>query len=298
MAWRSVYIGNSAKLSLADSKLVIRQDQEVRIPLEDIDTLILDNYAVTTTLNLLSELASNNIATIVCDKHHLPCGELLPLSQHSRQAKISKQQIEMSPTLRKQLWRRIVIQKIANQATALRYFDCNDAASQLDALSRQVKSGDTDNRESIAARIYFAQLLDDSTRRKPMWYNSALNYCYAIVRSIVARSIAARGLIPSQGLFHHSELNSFNLADDLIEPFRAACDIHVLDTVYTRHIGDERDANLTMDDRHAILDIINKCVIINNKKFEVRRAVEIVVDSLIDAIERDNTELLSLPQIS
>ena len=298
MAWRSVYIGNPAELSLADSKLVIQQDQEVRIPLEDIDTLVLDNYAVTTTLNLLGELASNNIATVVCDSHHLPCGELLPLSQHSRQAKISKQQIEMSSTLRKQLWRRIVIQKIINQAEALRHFHHDEAAGQLDDLSHQVKSGDTDNRESIAARIYFARLLDDSTRRKPMWYNSALNYCYAIVRSAVARSIAARGLIPSQGLFHHSELNSFNLADDLIEPFRAICDIYVLDNVYTSHIGDEADANLSIDDRHAILDIINKYVIINGKRFEVRRAVEVVVDSLIDAINTDDAGKLILPKIS
>ena len=160
-----------------------------------------------------------------------------------------------------------------------------------------VKSGDTSNRESIAARIYFDQLLDDATRRKPIWHNAALNYGYAMVRSHIARHIAARGLVASQGIFHHNELNSFNLADDLIEPYRAAVDLYILEKVAPLHVGD-RDTSLTKHDRQLIIDILNYCVIINGKKFTVKHAIERTVESFIECIEVKEARKLLLPKIA
>lgn len=295
MGWRVISIENPTKLSLERGSLVIEQDQRAKIPIEDIDALIVDTYA-TITASLLSELATRGVATILCDDKHTPCSITMPLSQHSRQAKVTQWQIDMSQPLRKNLWQTIVKQKIINQAAVLSKFNYNDQAGQLIKLATEVRSGDTTNRESIAARIYFDALLDDSTRRKPTWYNSALNYCYAIIRSVVARSIAVRGLIPSLGLFHHSELNSFNLADDLIEPYRAFVDNYVLSTMATRHIGDT-DANLTSEDRHLAIDILNNSVIINRKQFVVRDAIDITTESLVKAIGNKSVSELLLPQI-
>ena len=224
MGWRVVSIENPAHLSLERGSLVIKRDEVIKLPIEDIDTVVIDNYAITMSANLLGELAVNNVATIICDAKHTPCTVVAPLSQHSRQAKVTQMQIGMSQPLRKNLWQVIVKQKIINQAAVLSKFDYDETAGKLIKLTTEVRSGDTTNRESIAARLYFAELFDDATRRKPTWYNSALNYIYAIVRSVVARSISARGLVPSLGLFHHSELNNFNLADDVIEPFRPFVD--------------------------------------------------------------------------
>ncbi len=159
-----------------------------------------------------------------------------------------------------------------------------------------VKSGDTSNRESIAARIYFDQLLDDATRRKPIWHNAALNYGYAMVRSHIARHITARGLVASQGIFHHNELNSFNLADDLIEPYRAAVDLYILEKVAPYHI-DDRDTSLTKHDRQLIIDILNYYVIMNGKKFTIKHAVERTVESFIECIEVKEARKLLLPKI-
>jgi len=160
-----------------------------------------------------------------------------------------------------------------------------------------VKSGDTSNRESIAARIYFDQLLDDATRRKPIWHNAALNYGYAMVRSHIARHIAARGLVASQGIFHHNELNSFNLADDLIEPYRAAVDLYILEKVAPLHVGD-RDTSLTKHDRQLIIDILNYYVIMNGKKFTTKHAIERTVESFIECIEAKEARKLLLPKIA
>ena len=266
------------------------------MPIEDIDTVVIDNYAVTMSTNLLSELAVNNVATIICDTSHIPCTIVTPLSQHSRQSKVTQMQIAMSQPLRKNLWQAIVKQKIVNQAAVLSKFGYDETAGKLIKLTTEVRSGDTTNRESIAARLYFADLFDDATRRKPTWYNSALNYTYAIVRSVVARSIAARGLVPSLGLFHHSELNSFNLADDVIEPYRPFVDDYVLSVISIRHVGDIGDSSLTKGDRRLAIDILNNYVMINNKQFTVRDAVDITVESLVRAIKDGATTKLELPR--
>ena len=294
MAWRVVAIENPARLSLRDNQLVIAQEMESTLPIEDIDALILDNYGSTITTNLLTALATKGTTTVICNEKHLPASVLLPYSQHSRQAKVSRQQLSMSQPLKKQLWQQIIISKITNQADVLRSCGLDD--STLRSLANDVKSGDTSNRESIAARIYFDQILGDATRRKPIWHNAALNYGYAMVRSHIARHIAARGLIASQGLFHHNELNSFNLADDLIEPYRAVVDMYILENVAPHHTGDP-DSSLTKHDRQLAIDILNYYVIMNVKKFTVRHSVERTVESLIECIETKEADKLLLPKI-
>ena len=293
MAWRVIGIENPARLSLRDNQLVVAQDNEASLPIEDIDALILDSH-ITVTSKLLTALATGSVTVVICDDKHLPASVLLPYSQHSRQAKVSRGQLAMSQPLKKQLWQQIVISKITNQADVLRQIGLDDAP--LRDYANDVKSGDTSNRESLAARVYFDQLLDDATRRKPMWHNSALNYGYAMVRSHIARHIAARGLVASQGIFHHSELNSFNLADDLIEPYRAAVDLYVLEKLAPLHIGDN-DASLTKHDRQVLIDILNFSVIIKNKKFTLKHAVERTVESFIESIETKEASKLLLPKI-
>lgn len=296
MGWRVVSIENPAHLSLERGSLVVKRDEIVKLSIEDIDTVVIDNYAVTMSANLLSELAVNNVATIICDTSHIPCTIVTPLSQHSRQSKVTQIQIAMSQPLRKNLWQAIVKQKIVNQAAVLSKFGYDETAGKLIKLTTEVRSGDTTNRESIAARLYFADLFDDATRRKPTWYNSALNYTYAIVRSVVARSIAARGLVPSLGLFHHNELNSFNLADDVIEPYRPFVDDYVLSVISIRHVGDIGDSSLTKEDRRLAIDILNNYVMINNKQFTVRDAVDITIESLVRAIKDGMATKLELPR--
>ena len=295
MAWRVVAIENPARLSLRDNQLVIAQDVEATLPIEDLDTLVLDSYGITTTANLLTALATKNTTTVICDEKHLPASVILPYSQHSRQAKVSRQQLAMSQPLKKQLWQRIVEQKITNQADVLQAVGLDD--TPLRAYASDVKSGDTSNRESLAARVYFDQLLDDATRRKPIWHNAALNYGYAMVRSHIARHIAARGLVASQGIFHHNELNSFNLADDLIEPYRAAVDLYILEKVAPLRVGDH-DASLTKHDRQLIIDILNYYVIIDGKKFTIKHAIERTVESFIECIEVKEVCKLLLPKIA
>lgn len=294
MAWRVIGINNPAQLSVKDQQLVIKQDESLNLPIEDIDALILDSYRLTLTANLVTELSASGTTVVICDDKHLPSSVILPYSQHSRQAKVSRQQLAMGATLKKQLWSRIIVQKIINQADVLAKYSHDDSA--LRELARDVKSGDPTNRESQAARLYFTKLLDDTTRRKPMWHNAALNYGYAMVRSHIARHIAARGLITSQGIFHRNELNGFNLADDIIEPYRATVDDYILSVVAPRHIGDP-DTSLTREDRQLIVDILNAPVMLQGKQFTLKHAVERTIESFVQAIQDDSAALLTLPTL-
>lgn len=293
MAWRIVGINNPAHLSLKDNRLVVEQDQTVSLPLEDIDSLILDSYGITTSTNLMTELSDKGTTVVVCDSKHLPSSILMPYSQHSRGAKVSRRQLAMSLPLKKRLWQKIVISKISNQAQvfSLAGFD----PSRLLELASEVRSGDSTNRESLAARFYFTELLDDATRRNPTWHNSALNYGYAMVRSHIARHIAARGLVASQGIFHRSELNSFNLADDLIEPFRAIVDAYVLLDVAPVSDSTATDDELTLADRQRLIGVLNSCVMIAGKRFTIKDAVEMMVESFVKAFEDMDTDKLLLP---
>ncbi len=292
MAWQVIGVSNPAQLSVKDHQLVIKQDDTVSLPIEDIDALILDSYGLTFTANLITELSTSGTTVVICDEKHLPTSVILPYSQHSRGAKVSRRQLAMGATLKKQLWSRIIIQKITNQAAVLAKHHYDNAF--LCKLASEVKSGDPTNRESQAARAYFSPLLDDATRRKPMWHNAALNYGYAMVRSHIARHIAARGLIASQGIFHRSELNSFNLADDIIEPYRAVVDDYILSVVALRHVGDV-DASLTKEDRQLITDVLNTPVIFQGRHLTLKHAIERTIESFVQAIQDDTSSSLLLP---
>lgn len=294
MAWRVIGISNPAQLSAKDHQLVVKQGETVSVPIEDIDALVIDSYGITLTTTLLTELATSSTTVVICDDKHLPASVLLPYSQHSRQAKASRQQLAISQPFKKQLWQKIIIRKILNQAAVLDKFNYDNTA--LLELTSKVYSGDSTNRESLAARLYFSKLLDDATRRKPLWYNAALNYGYAMVRSHIARHLAARGLVVSEGIFHRSELNSFNLADDIIEPFRPLVDNYIVGQLAPLHMGDP-DASLSKLDRERIVDILNIRVIIDDKKYSLKHAVERTVESFVQSIEAGESSLLELPKL-
>lgn len=297
MAWRTIVIENPAKLSLKDNKLVITQDEQVSLPLEDIDSLVIDSHEIIVTVNILASLAKFGVNTIICDSKHLPATIVLPHGQASRGTKNARHQLGIGEALRKQLWRKNIMQKISNQAEVLRRNDYIELSKRLEKLSATVRSGDVSNNEAVAARLYFDALLGDATRRKPLWYNSALNYGYALVRSSLARAVASRGLITEIGINHHSELNQYNLVDDLIESFRPLVDNYVLSKVHTIRREDEYDAILSQEDRKYLVDVLNEYGIINNKRYTIKHLTDMVVESFVNAISQDEVDLFRLPDI-
>ncbi len=207
-------------------------------PVEDLGVVVVENRAITITVPVMQELLRGNVALVVCDEHHLPCGMLENLDGNRTRQKVVEAQLSASQPLKKQLWRQCVKAKIRNQAALLREMGLH--ADAVANCARYVKSGDADNREGVAAKLYWEELFSGKFKRERfgMEPNSGLNYAYALLRAATARALAGSGLLCVVGIHHGNQYNSFGLADDLMEPYRPYMDRAVLELIAA---GEYRD---------------------------------------------------------
>ncbi len=226
------------------------------MPLEDIGAVIISHPAVRLTHAAISELCEHNAGLIVCNRRHMPTGMMMPMAANYIQTARMMAQSELTEPAKKGLWRIIVKAKIRAQANVLKTFYGND--SGLFDLSKKVKSGDPDNIEARASRLYWPRLFGDDFRRTPQGgdtLNGFLNYGYAVVRSMMTRAICGGGLNPTLGLHHHNRYNPFCLADDLMEPYRTVVDAVAL---CLRRGGQDQDLSLNREGKQALISgIIN-----------------------------------------
>ncbi len=295
MAWRGLHLTEPSHLSLADGQVVVsRKDGDVRIALEDTAWIVLDSPRSTITGALLSACMSAGVALIATDETHTPSGVVLPFHRHFRQAEIAQRQVAVSAPFKKRVWQRIVCAKIENQAGALSRVGRGGSHTLLQ-MAKQVGSGDPSNVEARAARYYWSQLWpefrrDDGGDRR----NKLLNYGYAVVRSGVARSAVASGLLPAFGLKHTSVSNAFNLADDLVEPFRPFID--ALAWKLTENGAASRE-ELSVDDRRAMAAALLEEASYGEDTVTLLVAAEKTAESLVRAIEHALPEGLELPRL-
>ena len=291
MGFRNIKIDSHVKLSIKNQQLNIETDIARQIPLEDINCIIIENQTVTVSAYLLQKMADMGIAVYVCDEKHLPNAVLLPMVRHSRHFKILKYQIEAGKPLQKRLWQQIVVQKIRNQALCLAYLEL-DGSEELMKMCKEVQSGDRTHVEAKAA-FYFKSLYGlGFSRGNDHIINAALNYGYAIVRGLIARSIVCYGLEPSIGVFHHSELNNFNLADDMIEPFRPLVDLYVAQNYDIAEI----DSDLTPERKRGIFGIINYDMDMKGEKRIISNCIDMLVASYSSALQGKRSDL-ELPEL-
>ena len=292
MGFRNIKIDSHVKLSIKNQQLYIEADILRQIPLEDINCIIIENQTVTVSAYLLQKMADMGITVYVCDEKHLPNAVLLPMVRHSRHFKILKYQIEAGKPLQKRLWQQIVVRKIRNQALCLAYLDL-DGSEELMKKCKEVQSGDRTHVEAKAAAFYFKSLYGlGFSRGNDHVINSALNYGYAIVRGLIARSIVCYGLEPSIGVFHHSELNNFNLADDMIEPFRPLVDLYVAQNYDIAEI----DSDLTPERKRGIFGIINYDMDMKGEKRIISNCIDMLVASYSGALQGKRSDL-ELPEL-
>lgn len=223
---------------------------DARIPCEDLSLVVTDHREISFSHSALVALAENGAALVICGNDHLPVAMLLPVSTHTEVAARLRDQIRAGAVLPKQLWKQIVSAKIRAQATNIEH--APEAQRRLLALARNVRSGDSNNAEAQAARIYWGQVFSASIsdfrrvpgeRERP---NCMLDYGYAVIRAAVARAIIGAGLHPTLGLHHSNRSNAFALADDLLEPLRPIVDrrVRTLLSEGHHHLGQATKAEL------------------------------------------------------
>lgn len=228
MLKRTLFFSTPFCLSLRNDQLIMQTreapDMQKSIPIEDIGVVVLEHPQTSVTLPLLNALSDNNAAVIFCGENRMPNAMLMNLDSNKTQGESYRAQVEASEPLKKGLWRQIVEAKIRNQAALLRKLGRD--GDKLKPYYMNVKSGDADNREGIAARIYWSELFGREfvRMREGSEPNNLLNYGYTILRAAVARSLMGSGLLPAFGIFHRNRYNAFPLADDVMEPYRPYLD--------------------------------------------------------------------------
>lgn len=284
MGYRNIFIANTARLSAKNEQLIVNSGEVFSFPLEDIRCVLIEDTRTTVSTALLAKFAEAGIAVLICNSNHLPTASLQPINSYSRQLKQIKLQINASVPLKKRLWQKIVKSKIINQSKCLELTD-NSGADLLENLSEEVKSGDPANIEGRAAAHYFRNLFEKEFKRSDdTVLNAMLNYGYAIVRAYICRTICLYGFEPSLGIHHCSELNNFNLADDIIEPFRPLVDLYISKRL-------NNNETFSTVEKTELLKILNTDVRIDNKRYSASNAIELVVQSYSDCLKNGAADI-------
>lgn len=281
MGYINVFLNSETKINIKNNQLAFVSDKKsIDYPLEDINSVMVDNPNTVVSFATISKLAEYGILTYVCDNKHLPNGIIIPFYNHYQTLTMYNMQINMSKPLQKNLWQSIVKNKISNQNEVLNIFGCKD---KLKMLASNVLSGDSSNNEAKASAVYFKSLFGKGFTRKSdvLLTNSFLNYGYAVVRGCVARSVVVHGLLPFLGVFHHNQFNQFNLADDLIEVFRPLVDLFVR--------AELCDATkLSPQVKFKLCDLVNYEILIDNQKHTLNNAIDMFVESFAKSINQKN----------
>lgn len=305
MIKRTLCFSNPAYLSLTNGQLVIKmpevekadlpetfKESTVRtVPIEDIGVVVLDNRQITITQGAIEAMLENNCAIITCDGSHLPVGLMLPLCGNTTQSERFREQIDASLPLKKQLWQQTVQCKIHNQAAVLKQTRGAVVKNML-AWENDVRSGDADNLEGRAAAYYwknmFPDVADFTRDRDGVAPNNLLNYGYAILRAVVARSLVASGLLPTLGIHHHNKYNAYCLADDIMEPYRPYIDLLV--TNITAKFGYPEELTAELKRELLIIPVLD--VVIGGQRSPLMTAVAQTTASLYKCFSGDARKIV------
>ena len=319
MIKRTLYFGNNAYLHTKDQQLIIdfadNENPPAKVPIEDIGVVILDAFQLTISQTLITRLLDNNVALITCNEKHMPQGLMLNLDGNNIQQERFKYQVVASLPLKKQLWQQTVKAKIANQRALLLKigkskvsFQAKPSVSSPSVSSSfenmqywqdSVKSGDPDNYEVRTAAFYWKTIFSDiitgfKRGRFELDPNNLLNYAYAILRAVTARSLVASGLMPTLGIHHHNKYNAYALADDIMEPYRPYADELVRDLIekYYTPEWDEDEFKLTTEIKKELLQIPVVDVIIDEEKSPLMIAMQRTTTSLFHCYAGNSRKIL------
>ena len=293
MGYRQVVIKKSEKMHFKDNQLIIEKEGiSSKVPLEDINYVLIEDPTTIITTRLLSEFGKNAISLIVCDEKFEPTSIMYPYNYHFKQLDVFNNQLHVTDDVKKELWNQIVKRKIENSIRVLEMTSKEEfPISKLTSYLDEITDGDIKNREGLAAKMYFRSLFgNDFIRFYDDAINASLNYGYTILASAIIRNLAVYGLNTYLGIHHNSKINNFNLAYDFLEPYRSIVDKFVYDN------KDDICYPLSFDFRKKLINLLNKEVLHKNKKYTVEYSISLLIQSYIKSFSSGEI-ILDLPTI-
>ena len=269
-------ISSRAKLDYQMGYMVIRREDVVKVHLSEVSMILIESTAVSLTTALLAELTRQKIKVIFCDEKRNPSSELVAYyGSHDTSNKV-RNQIQWTKSAKEAVWTEIVSEKIRKQRDFLYERNSLAEAELLDTYVKNMAWNDETNREGHAAKVYFNGLFGmEFTRTSDCLINAALNYGYSILLSAFAREVVSNGYITQIGLFHDNMFNHFNLASDLMEPFRILVD---------RTVAKMNLEHFEHEEKMVLVNILNQEVMTDGKRQYVNNAIKIYCKSVFDAL--------------
>ena len=291
MSFRTLEITSPTEIHIKNSQLELSQEgkEPLFIPVEDLCQITTIGPNIRLSTMDLSILSKYHVAVTTLDDKYLPTAIVLPFEGNSRQSQLIHNQVDYSDENYQRLWLRIIKQKISNQARALSILGFS-GAEKIASYAENLTHDNVDYNGSMAAKDYFSFYHDGLNRHSDDPVNSRLNYGYAIVRSAIARAIVSVGCHPAFGIHHNNQLNAFNLADDLIEPYRA-----IVDLVAHKNIG--TNEKLSKAERKNLAHVLHNACMIGGKKVNLLSAIDLMSESYKRILMRESDEELALPTI-
>lgn len=288
MSWRTVVITKTCKLDYSMGYLVVRDvEKTTKIHISEISMLIVESTSVAVTVALLNELTKKSVKVIFCDEKHSPSFELTPYYDSCKSSLKLKQQIDWDDHIKQYIWTNIVAEKISNQAKVLKQFQLSQYTQLLHYID-EIEFNDATNREGHSAKVYFNALFGKSfSRKNDCPINAMLNYGYSIILSAFNREVVSNGYITQLGLFHDNMFNQYNLSCDLMEPFRP-----FVDSIVKKSNPKKFDK----EEKVQIYTLLNKELIIDDRKQTFLNAIKMYCKSVFTAIEEQNSSLIRFPK--
>lgn len=286
MGWRILYIEEAKSVRLyLDNIRIEREVGDITVPLSDIHTLVIDNQMITITVPLIVKCSEYNINLIICSLEHIPTSTVSPISGNYQSAIMLRKQIDWDMHLKNIIHQKIIVNKIENQSDLLKHLGLQfDTIHKLLDFSREVQLSDYTNREGLAAKMYFRELFGSNFKRfDEDIINAGLNYGYSILRSQISKTIIAKGLNPSLGIFHKGYNNPFNLSDDIIEVFRPIIDEYVYKNMIDAII-------FKKENRMELIACTAKDAYICGKRQSLFNVIRIYLEKILECFEENNPE--------
>ncbi|WP_278926122.1 type II CRISPR-associated endonuclease Cas1 [Staphylococcus auricularis] len=262
---------------------------------DDVEAIIFDHYKNYFSHQFVVKCIENNIGVIFCDRKHSPITQVLSDYGAVNRLQRIQTQFQLFTRTKERIWKKVVTCKILNQAQcAENNLNYHPNIRVLKDLAKEVKAGDRNNREAVAARIYFQTLFGSQFKRGRFddMINSSLNYGYAIIRSFIKHELAIHGFEMSLGIHHKSTENPFNLADDIIEVFRPFVDHIAFQMLLNDHYTE-----FGIEEKKIVLRVLHEKCILDKKIVWLLDAIKLMTQSLIKCHEENSPSPLLLPKM-
>lgn len=293
---RILHVLKGERLKVLNEQLIVVKDEvNYKVDLDYIECVIIESLQCSITVSAHLLCAKYKIVLIICNQKHQPevfCHNVY--SYHKLTEKIKDQITWIDNPKVESVYKEILKSKLTHQANLLKEMGHMDGSDKIKDYVLELDSchekNKIENYESISARIYFKTLFGSSfIRREDDVINISLNYGYMIMRAIIMNVIVGKGYHPSIGVWHHSQLNNYNLADDLLEIYRP-----IVDYVVVNSVDDRMDFNKNI--RGKILQVILQKVMYEKSVVSIQRSVECLLDGIMNYINGECESVL-LPRV-